>query len=707
MVHRLLPVLALALNLVLLATALASDARNRGKRTFAAVAASLALWNGAVFGLRSTTDPGVALYWERVVHVAVALMPAFFYHYVIAFLNRSARRASVVTAYALALAFITAVPTAWFMSGVRRTPWGFAPVAGPLYAPFLVYFDAYLVLGLAALIRASSRAQPGFRRKRARWMVAGVLVSLAGGLVDFARFTLGWEALYPVGIPANALFALVLGVAVVRYRLMDIGIAVRRAVLYGLASLALAPLVFVTVHLTADFRGRFAGLATPAAAVAIIALALPLLRKLEHLLDRLIFQRQHGVRDTLVRLANSMPAIMDVPRLAAALTQDLLTDVPVRHAHLYMRDGDGDAFSVFAGHTAPEDDIETLPQPTLDAALVLWLRRHRRPLVLEDAVFRATADGSMEATARALETAHVAVALPILDGERMQAVLLIGEKQSGYDFDPDEVELLQALSGSAAIALKNARLYDDLRRRLDELQSTQEQLLQSAKLAAIGELASSVAHEVNNPLMVIMSYSGLLNRQLNGMPGVQSRLQAIEEQSHRAAKIIRDLLDFARRREPRHEAIDVGDVIDRSLQLVGGRLSAADVVADAEILGPLPSIVGDRDQLTQVFVNLLTNAVDAMPDGGSVRVRTDVRTVRGIACLSVSVSDTGVGMTPEQIEQAFRPFYTTKAEGRGTGLGLPISAGIVAGHDGTLETFSEPGKGTTFVVSLPVAAAAA
>lgn len=710
-VHRLLPLLALALNVVLLAAALASDRSHRSNRTFSAVASALALWNIAVFGLRSSADPTIALQWERLLHVAVGLLPALFYHYVLAFLNLSARRASLIMAYGLASLFIVATPSASFMSGVHATEWGYAPIAGPVYAPFLAYVYGYFVLGLARLIRALHRARPGFHRTRARWIVAGVVVSLVGGLVDFARFTLGWEHLYPIGIPANALFALALGVAVVRYRLMDIGVVIRRAVLYGLTSLALAPLVFAAVYLTAAFGAGgsppLGGLGTSLIAVAAIAVAMPLLRRLERLLERLIFHREHGVRDALVRLGKNMPAVMDLRRLGASLTGGLVSDVPVRHASLYVRDPKGETYSLFERRTAPDDDVEGLTDDALDENLVHWLRARRAPVVVEEAIRQGTTRAPHAAAARVLQAVHAAVVLPILEDGRLEAVLIVGEKRSGDGFDRDEIDLLEALAGNTSIALKNARLYDALRRRMEELQATQDQLLQSAKLAAIGELASSVAHEVNNPLMVIMGHAGLASRDLAGVPGAQARLDGIVEQAHRAAKIIRDLLDFARRREPTVESLDIREVLERSLQLVGGRLSGGGVVANADVIGPIPSITGDRDQLTQVFVNLLTNAVDAMPDGGSVLLRTEVRTAAGIPCLSVTVSDTGIGMTREQLCRVFEPFYTTKPEGQGTGLGLAVSAGIVRKHEGTLEAFSAPGKGSTFVVSLPIADEAA
>ena len=229
------------------------------------------------------------------------------------------------------------------------------------------------------------------------------------------------------------------------------------------------------------------------------------------------------------------------------------------------------------------------------------------------------------------------------------------------------------------------------------------QLAQSAKLAAIGELAAGVVHEVNNPLMVMMGHAVRLRRDLPALPALHARLDVIEEEAQRAARILRRLLDFARRREPALKPVDIREVLERSLALVSPRLSHADVVTDAEIFGDVAPVVGDRDELIQVFVNLFNNALDAMPEGGTLRIRTEVRSADGIPCLTVSVADTGVGIGPAELKHVFQPFYTTKADGRGTGLGLSVSQGIVRRHEGTLEVTSEPGKGSTFMVSLPLA----
>jgi signal transduction histidine kinase len=238
---------------------------------------------------------------------------------------------------------------------------------------------------------------------------------------------------------------------------------------------------------------------------------------------------------------------------------------------------------------------------------------------------------------------------------------------------------------------------------MEELRRTQQSLVQSAKLAAIGELAASVAHEINNPLTVIVGNSQLLLYQLPADSAEYRKVASIETEAHRAGKIVRDLLDFSRRREPTRTPVAVHEVLERSIDLIRPKLKTAGVEVERVFNVGLPPILGDRDQLTQVFVNMVTNAIDAMDGGGSLIVETGLQqSDDGRQMVGVSFTDTGHGISPEQLERIFEPFYTTKAEGRGTGLGLSVSLGIIRSHGGTIDIESKPGVGTTIRIRLPL-----
>lgn len=709
LIHKLLPLIALGLNLLLLGSALAPDRKSHRNLLFAYLAAGLAVWNLGVFGLRWTSNPDTAVAWEYFLHLGVIPIPVLFYHYVLAFLDLPRRRPALLGGYALCGAFLLASPTPYFLRGVTESPWGFMPSAGPLYAPFVVYFQSYLVLGLVRLVRAYRSQSSSFKRNRTLLVILGVVVSLLGGVVDFVRFIFRWDWLYPVGIPSNALFALSLGVAIVRYHLMDIGVLAKRTVLYLLTSAALAPILFIGLWALDELlvgRAPAPGVGTLVRDALILLLvftvALPVLRKLEGGLERVMFRRRHGVRDALVTLHRELGSLLEIGALGRTLTQGLVARVPVLHASLHLYDAAAGGFVPFA-HAASEAAEAPTTSPALDTALALWLRATARTLIVEETTFHGAAYERMRPSIARLERERVALLVPLfLEGE-IAGVLVFGEKLSGEIFDSEEIGLLELLASQAAIALKNSSLYEDLRSRMEELRRTQDTLVQSAKLAAVGELAASVAHEINNPLMVILGNSGLLLREAAPDSPQHLRLSGIVTEANRAGKIVRDLLDFARRREPNRGPVSVPELLERALELLHAKLRRASVDVERVFDAALPAILADRDQLTQVFLNLITNAVDAMDDGGTLVLETATRQDDdGRTLITVGVSDTGPGIPPEHLARIFEPFYTTKPEGRGTGLGLSVSLGIVRMHGGAIDVDSKPGRGTTMRVTLPV-----
>jgi signal transduction histidine kinase len=712
-VHKILPLIALGLNLMLLGSALAQDRRSQRNLLFAYLVTALAVWNFGVLGLRATADPDSALAWERFLHVGVIPIPVLFYHYVLAFLDLPRRRPALIGGYVLCGVFLLVGPTPFFVSGVTDSAWGFMPAAGPLYAPFFVYFESYQVLGLVRLVRAYGSQTSSFKRNRTLLVILGGTVSLLGGVVDIVRFMLSWDWLYPIGIPTNAIFALALGVAIVRYRLINIGVLAKRITLYLLTSVALAPVLFLGLWLfdqmvldrpAASMPATGVGTLTRDAVILLLVftVALPLLRRLEGGLQRLMFRRRHGVRDALVKLTKELGSLLDVGALGRTLTEGLVTRVPVLTAGLYLYDAAADRFTRHAHATSDAADSPST-SAVLDTALALWLRMTGRTLIVEETSFDGGAYARMLPAVSHLERERVALVLPLFMEGEVAAALVVGEKLSGEIFDGDEIELLETLAGETGIALKNGGLYEDLQSRMDELRRAQETLVQSAKLAAIGELAASVAHEINNPLTVILGNSGLLLQQLPSDSPAYRKVDAIEAEATRAGRIVRDLLNFARRREPKRESVALHELLDRAIELLSPKLASGHVEVERVFDQSIPPIAGDRDQLTQVFLNLMTNAADAMGKGGRLVLQTGIdHGEDGQRMISVSVSDTGQGIPPEHLARIFEPFYTTKAEGHGTGLGLSVSLGIVQAHGGAIDMESKPGHGTTARVKLPV-----
>ena len=237
-----------------------------------------------------------------------------------------------------------------------------------------------------------------------------------------------------------------------------------------------------------------------------------------------------------------------------------------------------------------------------------------------------------------------------------------------------------------------------INRMIHELDRRQEMLAEAQKLRAIGTLTAGVAHELNNPLNNISLTAEALLEDLSDADR-RELCRDLLEQTERAQGVVRNLLNFARQRDVQPEALDLGALIRETARLAQNQIRLAKAQLDVVIADDLPAIRGDRQQLSQVFVNLYLNALDAMPGGGRLAVRA-ARAPDRPALVAVEVQDSGTGIPPDVLPYVFDPFFTTKGA-KGTGLGLSVSYGIVAKHGGTIEVASEPGA-TTFTVLLPV-----
>jgi signal transduction histidine kinase len=296
----------------------------------------------------------------------------------------------------------------------------------------------------------------------------------------------------------------------------------------------------------------------------------------------------------------------------------------------------------------------------------------------------------------------------IFDRARFQALLDSLECMAAGDLERQipisrERDHLDALSHGVNV-LSSELLY-----RLRELQTAQSSLIQSGKLAALGEVSSGLAHELNNPLTIIAGYLELIRGSIQsgaaGIPDVvelESHLQKIERNVERMKVIIRHIMEFARESRPEKKPTLLNDVIRKSFILINEQLRLRKIKIDMDLCPGLVVLI-DESRLEQVFINLLSNARDAIHEahgqaGGEIRVLSRVLSSSEI---EIEISDNGIGMTEETRSRIFNPFFTTKEAGKGTGLGLSISHGIVQDHGGSIQCFSEKGKGTSFHIRLP------
>ena len=290
--------------------------------------------------------------------------------------------------------------------------------------------------------------------------------------------------------------------------------------------------------------------------------------------------------------------------------------------------------------------------------------------------------------------------VPINSRGRCLGTLSLG-RQISDPFDERDVTLVEATADQIGAALDSARLYSETRRQLEEQQRTQAQLVHVEKLSAVGELASGVAHEINNPLTTILGQAHLLLEHHEVTPYVRTRLALIADEASRAGRIVQNLLLFSRHYPPERRPCSLAEQAQRVLELKAYQLERdrVQVVMDFQPCAPASA---DENQMQQVILNLVQNAHQAMLQQEDERVLT-VRVRPGGETALLEVLDTGPGIPPEALPRLFDPFFTTKPPGEGSGLGLSVSYGIVAEHKGTLRGENRLDRpGAVFTLELPL-----
>jgi two-component system NtrC family sensor kinase len=293
------------------------------------------------------------------------------------------------------------------------------------------------------------------------------------------------------------------------------------------------------------------------------------------------------------------------------------------------------------------------------------------------------------------------------------------KRLSAGDFDTpievtsrDEMGLLSTSLNSLSQEMKRYRgrlenwaleLQKEVDKKTEEIMSTREQLVNAEKLASLGRLAAGVAHELNSPLTGIVTFSHLMRERIPpDQPENRGDLDVIIEQADRCSKIIKGLLGFSRKAESQKLAISANELMESTISMLEHQPKLHDIAMTRDFGEDLPKVTADPGQIQQVILNLITNATDAMNERGSLHMETRMLEEDGTRYVEMLFTDTGPGIIPEHMGRIFEPFFTTKPVGQGTGLGLPVSYGIIKRHGGDILVRSRVGQGTTFTVRLPV-----
>jgi signal transduction histidine kinase len=503
----------------------------------------------------------------------------------------------------------------------------------------------------------------------------------------------------PFGAPLTYFYTFPIAYAIARYRLMDIGVVLRKGLIYALLLLALLVpcyavvvisqyVVFGTISYSFSTVTLFL--------LTVVGFLFPKLRfKTEDALERVLFKKRSDFRETLLRSSRDMVSIVDIKALSNNLVQTIGKSLGVNKVSLLLKNETNGSYRLeaFVGLNFDTSEGVFLSK---DGPLIQLLQRRREGLVKEELEWVPVGPDTPN-TIDTMAKLGAELSLPIISKEKLIGILNLGQKEDQAIYSSEDLELLSTLANQAAIAIENARLYENLKQ-------SQDTLRRADRLSSLGLLTAGLAHEIRNPLVAIRTFTQLLPERYDDAEFREGFQGLALKEVDRICGLITDLLSFARPSKPNVAPENVNDVVDNIARILESQAKEKNVEVTRDFGANLPKVWIDREQMKQVFMNLILNAIQAMKEGGAIAISTRAVTRNEAQpsgeFVQIEIKDTGVGIPEENLQHIFDPFFTSKDEG--SGLGLAVSHQIVQEHGGFVTVESTIGKGTSFFVHVPV-----
>lgn len=680
---------------------LAKNANSRINLTFAGWCLLTCYWQVCWTVLFNVEDQEIAVRIARLGYSGIIFIPIVFFHFVAEFVGSHRAKPFVYFFYAVGLLFFLAIwSTNSFVSGTYRYSWGFYPKGGHVHIAYLLFLVITLISGLAILVRFKRQSldQPNRLNQTKYILVSTVIYSMAG--IDFlANYGVGY---YPLGLVFTNIHASIIAYAIIQYRLLDVSVAIKKSLIYALLLLGLLiPCYFVVIQAQSYAFGRISYQFSVITLMLLTAVAFlfPKFRfKTEDALERALFKKRFDYRETLLHSSQDMVSIVDIKALSEKLVQTIGKSLQIEKVSLLLSNEAKGSYNLEASIGLDFESPERILL-SRDGPLIKLLQSRKEPMVKEELEWVPVGPETPQ-TIEMMGKLGAEISLPIISKEKLIGILNLGHKEDKSLYSNEDLELLSTLANQAAIAIENARLYENLKQ-------SQVTLRRADRLSSLGLLTAGLAHEIRNPLVAIRTFTQLLPERYEDAEFRDGFQGLALKEVDRICGLINDLLSFARPSKPNVAPENINDVVDNIVRILEAQAKEKGIVILHEFANDVPKAWIDREQMKQVFMNLVLNAIQAMNGEGSITISTREIHRTGTAPIGhfvqVEVRDTGVGILEENLDHIFDPFFTSgKAEG--SGLGLAVSHQIVQEHGGFLTVESKLGQGTAFFVHVPVGA---
>ncbi|MBW2368195.1 MAG: GAF domain-containing protein [Deltaproteobacteria bacterium] len=672
------------------------------------------------------TSRTVALWVSRIDHIFIVFLPALYIHFFQELLGLTRRSWAVIGSYSYCGILALFAPTPYFIADMATHSFGYFALAGPLYPLFGIIGTGATLYALIVVSRAIGQESSPIRKNRLRYILFGFgILGLFNGL-NF--LPIHGISIYPPGnfgfIPLS-----IFAIGLFKHDLLDMGLLIKRSLVYSIITAILtgiyAFIITAANTLASEVVPMNSVLFTVGFFLVIAFIFGPLKSGTQRIIDRLFDKNKYDYQDTLKRVSRKILSILDVHAIGNQLQETIHHAMKIDRCLLFLNPKTDPKATAF--NLAPNQSFPVKSNLQDHGALVRYLTANHRPVIRGDRKMllgQRSEKLNQDVLTEMIAEAAV-VALPMIFQNHLNGYMLLGEKLSGDGYTKDDLDLLETLSAQSALAIENAKSYQKieslnahlerkvsdrtqaLSAALDEKVKTQEQLIRSESLAAIGQLVAGVAHELNNPLTSAISLLQTAMEDLaETIPGhpldtdITEDLSFVEKELKRAKEIVRSLLSLSRQTPAHTEQVDLNDVIRDAHRILKNQHWNVSIRIEEHFNRNMPTIKGNFATLGQVVLNIIKNALQAVETrNGRIRLssRFDIQAQQVV----FECEDNGAGISPSHLKDIFKPFFTTKEVGKGTGLGLYICHEIVRKHGGNISVESKVEKGSKFTIRIP------
>ena len=631
------------------------------------------------------------LFWNQWLYSGAIFIPTFFLQFVQSYLGKKKRNLSI-SCYIISAILLIFNFTPFFVKDVvPKGSFNYASVPGIVFPFFVLYFFLAIVYSFFLIIK-ELRNSVGIKRNQLKSLLFGSVVGFTGGSTNYL---LVFDA---IRIPPIGNYFLALGLFIQFYPIMrhkDINIVLTKGATYALITLLLLIPSATLVILGQKHLFKEVNYLSLMIILLILVVVADLFQKVkprtERAVERFFFKDRYDYRETLGKFSKALVSILDLQSLSKRIIETITQTMGVEKASLFLVDEEKGGYSLRESKNV--STTTSTQHLSKENPLPFYLQKVGEIIIKEELAKRIHIP-VINNVVHEMSLLEAEVSIPLIWKEQLIGMINLSHKFNRDIYSREDIELLSTLANQTAIAIENARLYEDLKR-------SKSYIRRADRLASLGTLTAGLAHEIRNPLVAIKTFTHLLPERIDDQEFRDKFLHIASGEVDRISSLITELLDFARPSDPKLEMENINIILDGMILLVTTEMNKKQINNMKDYDSNLPFVEIDREQIKQVFLNILLNAIEATPQKGKITVRTrSFMKPGGEPYVQVEFTDTGCGIPSDQLEEIFNPFFTTKTTG--SGLGLSISNQIVRDHRGYIDVESQSGKGSSFFINLPL-----